>query len=322
MVSRVKVGGAEKWVGFIGGGHNYSSCTGTGCDTRGKGFFVVELSTGNVLWSHTLADNSDMAYAMPGTPTMIDSDNDGFIDLAYIGDLGGNLWRFKFCSDADGVSCSTGNWTGSRLFARESRHRARLRRPDGDPGRQRQHLALLGHRRQGRAHRRGQRHGPVLRREGQDPVRHGPGQQPREHHEQHLHRRLQQEAAGTSTSRGAGEKCLSDSSIFGGQVYFTTYTPASGMSDPCSQAGTAKLYAVSYISGAGSLTGGSRSMTLGVGIPTAPVLSMNPYGSTPDLYVTVSGGAGIGSNTQKANVSPPSIANRTNILHWRDRRIQ
>ena len=121
---------------------------------------------------------------------------------------------------------------------------------------------------------------------------------------------------------GAGEKCLSDSSIFGGQVYFTTYTPASGPSDPCSQAGTAKLYAVNYVSGAGSLTGGSRSMTLGVGIPTAPVLSMNPYSSTPDLYVTVSGGAGIGSNTQKANVSPPSIANRTNILHWRDRRIQ
>jgi Tfp pilus tip-associated adhesin PilY1 len=121
---------------------------------------------------------------------------------------------------------------------------------------------------------------------------------------------------------GAGEKCLSDSSIFGGQVYFTTYTPATGSSDPCSQAGTAKLYAVSYISGSGSLSGGSRSMTLGVGIPTAPVLSMNPYGSTPDLYVTVSGGAGIGSNTQKANVSPPSIANRTNILHWRDRRIQ
>ncbi len=28
--------------------------------------------------------------------------------------------------------------------------------------------------------------------------------------------------------------------------------------------------------GAGSLTGGARSMTLGVGIPTAPVLSINP----------------------------------------------
>ncbi|HPG72126.1 MAG TPA: hypothetical protein PLT21_08825, partial [Syntrophales bacterium] len=112
-----------------------------------------------------------------------------------------------------------------------------------------------------------------------------------------------------------------DPSVFGGQVYFTTYTPASGSSDPCSQAGTAKLYAINYLSGAGTLSGGSRSMTLGVGIPTAPVLSMNPFSSTPDLYVTVSGGAGIGSNTQKANISPPSVASRTNILHWRDRRM-
>ena len=133
MVSRVKVGGVEKWVGFFGGGHNYSSCTGTGCDTRGKGFFVVELSTGNVLWSHTLADNADMAYAMPGTPTMIDSDNDGFIDLAYIGDLGGNLWRFKFCLDADGGSCGTSSWTGSRLFAR-GRGMGPSTRPRARPG--------------------------------------------------------------------------------------------------------------------------------------------------------------------------------------------
>ena len=62
-----------------------------------------------------------MAYAMPGTPTMIDSDNDGFIDVAYIGDLGGNLWRFKFCSAADGILLRDGsNWSGSRLFAREA----------------------------------------------------------------------------------------------------------------------------------------------------------------------------------------------------------
>jgi len=63
-------------------------------------------------------------------------------------------------------------------------------------------------------------------------------------------------------------------------------------------------------------------MTLGVGIPTAPILSMNPHRSTPDLYVTVSGGAGTGATTMRANVNPPSIANRTNLIHWRDRRIQ
>ncbi len=42
MVHRVKINGNEKWVGFIGGGNNLSSCSGGGCDIRGKGFFVVE----------------------------------------------------------------------------------------------------------------------------------------------------------------------------------------------------------------------------------------------------------------------------------------
>ena len=320
MVSRVKVGGAEKWVGFIGGGHNYSSCSGTGCDTRGKGFFVVELATGSVLWSLTLADNSDMAYAMPGTPTMIDSDNDGFIDLAYIGDLGGNLWRFKFCSAADGSSCSTGNWTGSRLFAREAGIGPVYNAPTATRDTSGNIWLYWG---------TGDKAEPIVAGSGtdrffavKDKTLSGAVQLSN----------LENITSGTYTDNaskngwyinltGTGEKCLSDSSIFGGQVYFTTYTPA-GTSQTCNQAGTAKLYAVSYLSGAGSMTDGSRSATLGVGIPTAPVLSMNPHGNTPDLYVTVSGGAGTGSNTQKANISPPSLANRTNILYWKDRRIQ
>jgi hypothetical protein len=62
-------------------------------------------------------------------------------------------------------------------------------------------------------------------------------------------------------------------------------------------------------------------MTLGVGIPTAPVLSTNPYTKTPDLYVTVSGGAGMSSSTMKTPVNPPSLASKTNILYWRDRRV-
>ena len=321
MVHRVKVGGQEKWVGFMGGGHNYSSCTGTGCDTRGKGFFVVELATGNVLWSYTLADNANLAYAMPGTPTMIDLDNDGFIDVAYIGDMGGNLWRFKFCFNADGPSCSTADWSGSRLFARGTGigpvYDAPTATRDGNGN-----IWLYWG--------TGDKAEPIVvgttteRLFGvKDKTLSGTLQLAN----------LENITSGTytdSTSKngwyinlpGAGEKCLSDPSIFGGQVYFTTYTPAGGAGDPCSQAGTAKLYAVNYLSGAGSLSGGSRSTTLGVGIPTAPVLSMNPFSSTPDLYVTVSGGAGIGSNTQKAAVTPPSIASRTNILHWRDRRVQ
>jgi len=321
MVHRVKVGGQEKWVGFFGGGHNYSSCTGTGCDTRGKGFFVVELATGNILWSYTTADSSDLAYAMPGTPTMIDSDNDGFIDVAYIGDLGGNLWRFKFCFNADGSSCSTSSWTGSRLFAREGGIGPVYDAPTATRDASGNIWLYWG---------TGDKAEPIVVGGGTDRFF---GVKDRTLsgtvHVSNLENVTSSTYSDDSSKKGwyinlggAGEKVLSDPSIFGGRVYFTTYTPASGASDPCSQAGTAKLYSVNYVSSAGSLTGGSRSMTLGVGIPTAPVLSTNPYSSTPDLYVTVSGGAGIGSNTQKANVTPPSIANKTNILHWRDRRIQ
>ncbi len=116
MVHRVKIGGNEKWVGFIGGGNNLSSCTVADCDLRGKGFFVVSLTDGSVLWSYTKADNSNMGYALPGTAAIVDSDNDGFIDIAYIGDLGGNIWRMKFCTAADGSSCTTSSWSGSKFF--------------------------------------------------------------------------------------------------------------------------------------------------------------------------------------------------------------
>jgi type IV pilus assembly protein PilY1 len=321
MVNRVKVGGVEKWVGLIGGGHNYSSCSGTGCDTRGKGFFVVELATGNVLWSYTLADNASMAYAMPGTPTMIDSDRDGFIDLVYMGDLGGNVWRFKFCSDADGSSCGTSNWSGSILFSRGSGAGPVYAAPSAARDASGNIWVYWG---------TGDKAEPIVAGTQadrfyalKDATLSG----------SYTIGSLENISSGTYTDSsskrgwyidltGTGEKSLSEASVFSSQVYFTTYTPAGGVGDPCSQAGTARLYAVSYLSGAGSLTGGNRSMVLGMGIPTAPVLSMNPFGNTPDLYVTVSGGAGIGSTTQKANVSPPSIANRTSILHWRDRRIQ
>jgi len=321
MVHRVKVNGNEKWVGFVGGGNNLSNCTGTGCDLRGKGFFVVDMSNGAVLWSYTQADNSSMNYAVPATAAMVDSDNDGFIDMAYIGDLGGNIWRMKFCSAADGTSCGTGSWSGSQFFTRDTGTGSVYDAPsvtkdvDGNiwvywgTGDKAEPIVV----------------GSVTNRffAVKDSTKTGSYQIGD----------LENITSTTYTDNaskhgwyinltGAGEKCLSESTIFSGIVYFTSYTPAGSGGDPCSQAGTAKLYGVSFIGGEGSLTGGARSMALGVGIPTAPVLSMNPYSKTPDLYVTVSGGAGTGATTMRAKVNPPAIANRTNLIHWRDRRIQ
>jgi Neisseria PilC beta-propeller domain/von Willebrand factor type A domain len=117
---RVRINNNEKWVGLIGGG-----CAGTNCtsvaptDLRGKGFFVVDLSNGAILWRYTYANNSRMVYNLVAEPLGVDSDNDGFMDTVYIGDLGGNVWRFKFCLQSDGASCNTTanpGWTGGLLF--------------------------------------------------------------------------------------------------------------------------------------------------------------------------------------------------------------
>jgi Tfp pilus tip-associated adhesin PilY1 len=124
---------------------------------------------------------------------------------------------------------------------------------------------------------------------------------------------------------GGGVKVLADPTVFGGVVYFTTFEPASGGSDPCSQGGDAALFGVGSTSGGGTLTGGSRSMDIGTGIPSAPVISMGPGGTTAaDLYVTVSGGGGPpgGGNTIRPPITPPGVSNRTNMLYWRDQRLQ
>jgi hypothetical protein len=116
-IGRVRISNAEKWVGMIGGG-----CAGTNCasvaptDKRGKGFYVIDLSNGNILWRYTYNNNTNMVYDIPAGPSAMDSDSDGFLDTAYVGDTGGNLWRFKFCLKSDGTSCNTSSWTGGRLF--------------------------------------------------------------------------------------------------------------------------------------------------------------------------------------------------------------
>jgi type IV pilus assembly protein PilY1 len=122
---------------------------------------------------------------------------------------------------------------------------------------------------------------------------------------------------------GNGEKVLAEPVVFGGVTYFTSYIPSTG-GDVCQQGqGTARLYALGYLTAASATGSGTRSISVGNGIPTAPIISLKPGGTgTPDLYVTVSSGDYTSTRTVKAAVSPPSVSNRSNMLYWRDRRVQ
>ena|GEM_PF-172693 len=132
QIGRVKISGNEKWVGFIGGGYDGTSCTpaaGGGvselCTTvatgsSGKSFNVVDLTNGQILWQFTYGiaatstTNPNMTFDLAGSPIAFDMDGDGFVDTAYIGDLGGNIWRFRFCiADPLCSSCGLSSYTAS-----------------------------------------------------------------------------------------------------------------------------------------------------------------------------------------------------------------
>jgi type IV pilus assembly protein PilY1 len=98
-----------------------------------------------------------------------------------------------------------------------------------------------------------------------------------------------------------GEKCLSNSILFYGNIYYTTFTPIFGdTSDPCflSQ-GEARLYALNYktgvavfnLDGDGTLMGltrDDRSVKIGVSIPSGVVITF--VGGTTVAYGGVGGG--------------------------------
>ncbi|MGZ6218884.1 MAG: pilus assembly protein [Syntrophales bacterium] len=332
MVGRVRYtqGGAvyEKWVGFIGGGYNGTDCSGGGacgvCDCRGKGFYVVDLSNGHILWSYTYGNDANMKYSMPASPAIVDTDQDGFVDTAYVGDLKGNMWRFKFCRGVDmpdcGISGQTVNWTGGRLYNSAT----------VQPIFQTASVAVDNQQNLWIYWGTGNKEVPKDTGSGGTIF----GMKDDDRSTTYTIGNLKDISTAGQTYNtgdaqdgyyinlgGTGEKMLADPTVFGGVVYFTTYTPPNG-GDICMQGGTASLYALNYTSGDGAF-GGSRSMSLGAGIASSPMISMKPGGSTiGDIYVTLSGGSGQSASTQRVNYNPPGLSNRVNIINWKDRRIQ
>ena len=83
----------------------------SGADTKGKGFFMVEATTGKLLWS--LTPSTSPAFqgtdSIPSAVATLDSDSDGYIDRLYVGDTGGNVWR------VDMPGTNTDDWKASLL---------------------------------------------------------------------------------------------------------------------------------------------------------------------------------------------------------------
>lgn len=128
----------ERWVAIVGAGYdatgdpnNYATYVGNpsaaGWTDEGKGVFILDISDGSVIaqLTHSASDPvlSRMKYAIPSTPGVLDLDFDGFADVVYIGDLGGQVWKWDIHEvgldqTGDGI---VDNWKADVFFtARKS----------------------------------------------------------------------------------------------------------------------------------------------------------------------------------------------------------
>jgi hypothetical protein len=123
----------ERWVAIFSAGYdstgdpnhfNYKSDpTSVEWSDRGKALFMVALDTGELLASVEFDDTgsdgpSDMRFAIPSTPAVLDIDFDGFVDVVYVGDLGGQVWKWDVQALGENTDADPliDNWTAGVFF--------------------------------------------------------------------------------------------------------------------------------------------------------------------------------------------------------------
>ena len=115
-IVKVNVTGGPKNVFFVGGGYdpvNEDNLPAT-ADVEGRALYAIEVETGNRVWSYENASHALMRYAIPSDVMVLDTNRDGYVDLLYVGDTGGRMWRF----DISNVDVS--QWSGKIMFSSNS----------------------------------------------------------------------------------------------------------------------------------------------------------------------------------------------------------
>ena len=98
---QVKFDGAIHDIIMFAGGYdtNQDNVSVRTADTQGRAIYMVDALTGALFWSAGPSSSydlnlADMDYSIPSDITFADVDKDGYVDQFYVGDMGGQVWRF------------------------------------------------------------------------------------------------------------------------------------------------------------------------------------------------------------------------------------
>jgi type IV pilus assembly protein PilY1 len=335
---RVTVNTTTKDVLLLAGGYdnNQDQATPSAADSVGRAVFAVDSATGQLVsglnFNSVNRPELDMTHSIVDV-SGVDHDGDGIVSRIYAGDLGGHVFGFRddanqtfdVCGHSVTRKIIDGAWQGVKLFNASSDgvQRKIFYAPDAveeaygemiffgtgdraDPG----ETAVVN---RFYAVKNDWNTSTVLTETDlvdvtDDLIQLGTDAQ----------QSLQKTMLGSSRGwfirlEHSGEKLVASPRVFGGVVYFTTYTPSSDESstdpdDPCEAStarGVARMYAVDYKTGASvnnfssqvesngdgnvvSLGKEDRAMALGTAIPSAPVIAV--FEGYSRIFVGIEGG--------------------------------
>lgn len=330
-IGKVKMSdGTEKFVAFIGGGYDT-----TQNNNSGKAFFVIDLASGAKLWEYYNDSSSDdrqyMNFSLAANPTAVDLNHDGFVDRVYMGDVGGQLWKFDVSSSATLSGGLVTNWTGKRLFtaapsqanppavgeyypAQAIYSPPTLTLDDSGniwlffgTGDRNHPNNTSANRFYGIKDDTNMTNGNSLDETDLTDVTSGTGSV----------------SQGWFILMGSNEKILAAADVFNKNVLFTSFTPVSTVA--CgSGGGNAKLYAVNLLTGDASIdlsTGqalapGQSALTtakaIGKGIPSRPVVIIKETGSVGTPTVVT------GTTNEQIDNSPAPPISVKRLISWRE----
>ena len=114
--ARIRVGSTVKRVLIFGGGYDeqQDSVSIRTSDSMGNAIYIVDAMNGSLIWSggKTVLGYSSgfpkMLYSIPSTVSAADVDGDSLTDVFFVGDMGGQVWRFDIHQGESGSSLVTG----------------------------------------------------------------------------------------------------------------------------------------------------------------------------------------------------------------------
>jgi len=339
----------ERWVAIFGGGYevtadpNHPDFAGSSGDAgwtlRSKAIYMVDIATGLVLdkIEYDSVSNPDMLYALPSKPAVLDLDFDGFADVVYIGDLGGQMWKWDISAIGDDSSGSDGiidNWSHGLFFTTPAtndtggvrRYRSFFFPPTASLVRRTLYLAF------GSGEREKLKYGG-------DPSRD-------ENNRMYVIKDYNPTGAFAFSSIATesdltditsnstdndmsdlgymfvandGEKFVSDLIVFAGFVIAVSFEIDAFAADPCAATtGFSKLYAFDLNSGQGYFTAGSpptamqeRYMDVGGGMASTPQISIAPDPDDDKMYIKTSKGRVITIEP------PPRPGSGSSVIYWK-----